>query len=142
MPVVSTSTPPQTSGTPLPPPPPPVPMPGPVATPPTPALTLPDTSPSPSSTFGLSAGAEDSEASILSDIDEVIRDDTNHNAVLSSSTLTLPDPMAGGNGSSLGQEDNVNVIMLNICGVCHRIFTDETLFKEHEAAGCIDFEVS
>ena len=63
--------------------------------------------------FGLMSDSDEASG-MLSDIDEVIRDDNNG-------------PMS-------------NVILLNICGVCQKIFTDVKLFKDHEAAGCIDFE--
>ena len=90
---------------------------------------------------------QDNDATILSDIDEVIRDDTDdavagpspsasrvlpvvqsqpHQAV---TVLPVNDGMEGG-----------HVITLNICGVCQKIFTDEAAFKQHEAAGCIDFD--
>ena len=64
----------------------------------------------------------DSEASgMLSDIDEVIRDDSNNNV-------------------NVGNSEGDGVIVLNICGVCQKVFTDPKVFKAHEAAGCIDFE--
>jgi hypothetical protein len=83
-------------------------------------------------------GEEATPMDILSDIDEVIRDDTSVNTVVSNDSGT------GGSGSSNGNSSSnvTGVITLSICGICQRYFTDVDAFREHEASGCIDFEVS
>ncbi len=76
-------------------------------------------------------------SSILSDIDEVIRDDTGGGS--SACTGENSNNLSGLSVES-GSVDG-GVITLSICGVCQKYFTDADAFKEHEAAGCIDFEV-
>ena len=69
-----------------------------------------------SSTGGLLGGMTTSaDDDILSDIDEVIRQDTSRDG---------------------GAPPNITI---TICTVCKKMFHDEDLFTEHEEAGCIDY---
>ena len=71
------------------------------------------------------------DAVMLSDIDEVIRGDD---------TVTLNAAVLASNNNVEAQEVGDAVILINICGVCSKVFTDEKLFREHEQSACIDFE--
>ncbi len=68
---------------------------------------------------------------MLSDIDEVIRGDD---------TVTLNAAVLASNNNVEAQEVGDAVILINICGVCSKVFTDEKIFREHEQSGCIDFD--
>ena len=113
-------------------------IPNPVPTEPTVSLpTQPLPPPGTSAGSSSSSVFSDSDATtILSDIDELIRDDT---AELSHVTISTC-PQTGDLIANNNNDNEVQaVISVNICNVCKKLFLDPKAFQEHESAGCIDF---
>ena len=92
----------------------------------------------PSSVASSSGGhPEPDHDDILSDIDEVIRNDTSLSAAAGSPNASVAPSGSGGGGG--GTAEVQAVFVANICEVCKRVFLDQNEFRNHVEAGCLDY---
>jgi hypothetical protein len=80
------------------------------------------------------------DSEMLSDIDEVIRDDSAKSQV--AATIVASDGSEAASPSTPAakvESNEVVQMVVEICDVCTKVFLDNAAYRDHVAAGCIDY---
>ena len=96
------------------------------------------------------------DSEMLSDIDEVIRDDSAKTHVAAAAIVASDSPSPGGSTSGQSEASSsaasasatpaakveaneVVQMVVEVCDICSRVFLEHSAYRDHVSAGCIDY---